>query len=99
MRSYSGVSPYLEDGGDGGMWLEQEKLPPFLPADFHISITIHPDSGEEKERGRERGGGGGGGGESLLNIESPLNISLSHVIQLPLQCKSQWFWDKGGTTL
>ena len=58
------------------MWLEQEKLPPFLPADFHISITIHPDSGEEKERGRERGGGGGGGGggESLLNIESPLNI-------------------------
>ena len=54
MSSYSGMAPYLEDGGDRGMWLQQEKLPPFLPANFHISITIHPDSGEE-ERGGERG--------------------------------------------
>ena len=55
MSSYSGVAPYLEDGGDRGMWLQQEKLPPFLPTNFHISITIHPDSGEEEERGG-RGG-------------------------------------------
>ena len=56
VRSYGGVAPYLEDGGDRGVWLEQEKLPPFLPANFHISITIHPDSGKEEgggERGRE----------------------------------------------
>lgn len=91
VSSYSGVAPYLEDGGDRGMWLQQEKLPPFLPANFHISITIHPDSGEKEERGgrggergdRRRGGGGGGErGRSTLNIEC---IFLCH--PLPLQCK------------
>ena len=85
MSSYSGVAPYLEDGGDRGMWLQQEKLPPFLPANFHISITIHPDSGEKEERGgrggegeeeEERGGGGGGErGRSTLNIECLFPVS------------------------
>ena len=59
VRSYCGVAPYLEDGGDGGVWLEQEKLPPFLPANFHISITIHPDSGKEEKGGEGEGEGRG----------------------------------------
>ena len=59
VRSYGGVAPYLEDGGDGGVWLEQEKLPPFLPANFHISITIQPDSGKEEKGGEGEGGGRG----------------------------------------
>ena len=35
--------------------MEQEKLPPFLPANFHISITIHPDSGKEEKGGEGEG--------------------------------------------
>ena len=75
------------------MWLQQEKLPPFLPANFHISITIHPDSGEEGERGRRRREGEEEGErerEGILNIKS-----LSRVIHCHCNTKANGSGTKG----
>jgi len=75
LRSYGRMAPYLKDGGNRGVWLEEEILSPLIPADAHITIAIHPEVGEEgwmgggsqgggqEEGGRERGGRREGGGE------------------------------------
>ena len=38
----SGMAPYLEDGGDSGVGLQDKVSSPFLPADRHVTILIHP---------------------------------------------------------
>ena len=38
----SGMTPYLEDGGDSGVRLQKKIPSPFFPADRHITILIHP---------------------------------------------------------
>ena len=40
--THCGSTPYLEDGGDRGVWLEQEELSPLLPTDLNVAIFVHP---------------------------------------------------------
>ncbi len=60
------MTPYPENGGHTGVWLKEKVLSPFLPADLHVAILVHPVQGRRKEMG---GGGGGGGGEGGKGTE------------------------------
>ena len=46
------MAPYLEDGLDTGVRLQQKELSPFLPADLYVAVLVHPGG---------RGGGDVGG--------------------------------------
>ena len=45
------MTPYFKDGTDTGVWLQQEILSPFIPADLNISIFVHSVRDGEGGRG------------------------------------------------
>ena len=45
IHTHGGMLPYLEDGPDACVRLQEEEFSPLLPTDLHIAIFVHPGMG------------------------------------------------------